>query len=591
MKATFDRVFEEWFHRIGKRPRAIAILSIAWVAIVAGVAFFWQSGSIGLVDETEPLFAEASRQMFVTGDWITPYFNGVTRFDKPALTYWLQAIAFHLLGVNEWAVRLPSAIAATLAIALTFYTVHWYLAEEDRLDNVSRPARNWTVAAIASGTIALSPQVIVWARTGVSDMLLTGSIAPSLLCFFLGYARAEKSPAKVRFYIAAYVFIALAILAKGPVGIVLPGLVILAFLLYVGEFKPVLREARPVLGAFIIAGLSLPWYVLVIWRNGWDYINSFFGYHNVDRFTGVVNGHAAPWFFYFLVVLLGFAPYSVYLPAAIARLKFWKRRDWRSLPRSRQFGLFAFVWFAVVFVFFSIAVTKLPSYVLPLMPASGILVALLWAELLSAGGNSRSFRVSAWVNVAFLSAVSIALFYVPNLLGEDPAAPDFPKLLQQSGFPDLGGIIWLLAAVAIAFFLARRDRLPVIGINLLAFSAFLLFVLTPTLFLMDSQRQLPLRQMAASIVELQKPGEEVVMVGFKKPTVVFYSHRPVTYLKLNKEAEEYIQQRREQRSPADSLLILTQPFRLPRMGLQPPEYQSLVRWGAYELIRLPIERN
>ncbi|MEG3436657.1 glycosyltransferase family 39 protein [Pannus brasiliensis CCIBt3594] len=591
MKATFDRVFEEWFHRIGKRSRAILFLSIAWLALVAGVAFFWRSGGIGLIDETEPLFAEASRQMFVTGDWITPYFNGVTRFDKPALTYWSQAIAFHLLGVNEWAVRLPSAIAATLVIALTFYTVHWSLTEEDRLDNVSRPARNWLVAAIASATIALSPMVIVWARTGVSDMLLTGAIAPSLLCFFLAYARPEKSPAKVRFYIAAYIFIALAILAKGPVGIVLPGLVILAFLLYVGEFQPVLREARPILGAFIIAGLSLPWYVLVIWRNGWNYINSFFGYHNVERFTEVVNGHAAPWFFYFLVVFLGFAPYSGYLPAAIARLKFWKRRDWRSLSRSRQFGLFAFFWFTVVFVFFSIAVTKLPSYVLPLMPASGILVALSWGEIFSGGKNSRSFRVSAWINLSFLTIVSIALFYVPNLLGEDTAAPDFPRLLQQSGLPTLGGIIWLFAAVAIAFFLARRDWLPVIGINLLAFMAFLLFVLTPTLFLMDSQRQLPLRQMAGSIVENQKPGEEIVMVGFKKPTVVFYSHRPVTYIKLNKEAAEYIQKQRQQRSPAGSLLILTQPFRLTRMGLQPPEYRSLVRRGAYELIRLPLGKS
>jgi 4-amino-4-deoxy-L-arabinose transferase-like glycosyltransferase len=91
-------------------------------------------------------------------------------------------------------------------------------------------------------------------------------------------------------------------------------------------------------GLLIILVLSVPWYVLVIWRNGWSFINSFFGYHNLERFTEVVNGHSAPWYFYFLVVLLGFAPYSVYLPAAMIRLKFWQRSHWRSQPRSQQLG-------------------------------------------------------------------------------------------------------------------------------------------------------------------------------------------------------------------------------------------------------------
>jgi 4-amino-4-deoxy-L-arabinose transferase-like glycosyltransferase len=444
------------------------------------------------------------------------------------------------------------------------------------------------VSAIGSGTIALSPQVIVWARTGVSDMLLTGGIASSLLCFFLAYASPERSRAKFRYYIACYVCVALAILAKGPVGIVLPGLIILAFLLYVGEFKNVWREMHPYLGMAVVAGLSLPWFALVIWRNGENYIDSFFGYHNVERFTGVVNGHAAPWFFYFIVVPLAFAPYSVYLPLAIARLKFWRRQEWRSIPRWRQFGLFAFFWFAVVFVFFSIAVTKLPSYVLPLMPACGILVALLWGDLLTDNPSSlKSFRVSAWVNVVLLTAVGVALFIVPKLLGEDTAAPNFPRALQESGYPTIGGIIWLVCAVAIAFFLLRRERLPIIGMNLLGFFAFILLVLTPTLFLMDTQRQLPLRQMAAEIVRVQKPNEEIVMVGFKKPTVVFYSDRRVTYLRLNQNGKDYFRDWRSKDSPSDTLLLLTQPFRLPKMELQPGDYEKVAEKGAYVLLRLP----
>ncbi|NMG07749.1 glycosyltransferase family 39 protein, partial [Brasilonema sp. UFV-L1] len=367
---------------IGKRPFLIVTLSILWLVLIGGVAFFWHLGSIGLIDETEPLFAEASRQMFVTGDWITPFFNGETRFDKPALIYWCQAIAYWIFGVNEWAVRLPSALAAMGLISLAFYTIQWHFAREDYLKQRIRPTRRWLTAALGAAIMALSPQMIVWGRTGVSDMLLVGCMDSALLCFFLGYAQPSDSDVKARWYLAFYILIAGAILTKGPVGIVLPALIIGLFLLYLGNAKTVLREMRPLTGLLITLCLSVPWYLLVIWRNGENYINSFFGYHNLERFTSVVNRHSAPWYFYFLVVLLGFAPYSVYLPLAMAKLKFWQRNYWRSQERSSQLGLFAFVWFVGVFGFFTIAVTKLPSYVLPLMPAAAILVALLWGDLL-----------------------------------------------------------------------------------------------------------------------------------------------------------------------------------------------------------------
>jgi len=603
MKLSNFHTVDQWFNKIIQRPSLAVTLSILWLMLIGWIGYGWNLGSIGLVDETEPLFAEASRQMFVTGDWITPFFNGVTRFDKPALVYWCQAIAYGMIGVNEWAVRLPSAIAAIAVISLGFYTVQWHLAKQDAAAQVKRPTRRYLTAAIASAVMALNPEMIVWGRTGVSDMLLTGCIASSLLCFFLGYASKDGSQEAVshsllpnKWYLACYVLIAGAILTKGPVGIVLPGIVILAFLLYVGKLREVLREMRPLLGILIIVALSAPWYVLVIWRNGWNYINAFFGYHNIDRFTDVVNGHSAPWYFYFLVVLLGFAPYSVYLPAAFARLKFWQRSHWLVQERSQQLGLFACIWFLGVFGFFTIAVTKLPSYVLPLMPAAAILVALLWSDYFPtpSASSSRSpqklFWFSGWANVVLFSALSVAMFQVTQLLGSDQAAPNFRQTLQNSGIAELGGFIWLLSAISVAFLLITRRWRGIIGANLLGFVAFLIVVLMPAMFLMDQERQMPLRQISAVVAQVKQPNEELLMVGFKKPSVVFYSHQQVNFIKFTKDAVVYIKNQTNLPIKAPSLLVLAEHRNIVRMDLTPDDYENLSSKGAYQLIRISFKK-
>ncbi|KAB8332436.1 glycosyltransferase family 39 protein [Scytonema tolypothrichoides VB-61278] len=584
---------------MGKHRGLAVTLSILWLIFIAGVAFFWHLGSIGLIDETEPLFAEASRQMFVTGDWITPFFNGETRFDKPALIYWCQAIAYWIFGVNEWAVRLPSALAATGLISLAFYTIQWHLARQDYLERITRPTRRWLTAGLGAAVMALSSQMIVWGRTGVSDMLLVACMDSALLCFFLAYAQPSQSEVKARWYLAFYVLIAGAILTKGPVGIVLPALIIGIFVLYLGNVKAVLQEMRLLTGLLITLCLSVPWYLLVIWRNGENYINSFFGYHNVERFTSVVNRHSAPWYFYFFVVLVGFAPYSVYLPLAMARLKFWQPKYWRSQKRSSQLGLFAFVWFIGVFGFFTTAVTKLPSYVLPLMPAAAILVALLWSDLLkdekiteqySPDSDYRPFLWTGWVNVAFLLVLAVAMFYVPQLI-RDPAAPKFSELFQQSGLSVLGGIIWLLCALILAALLVRRYYQPMLMVNVLGFAAFLVFVLTPCLFLIDQERQLPLRELSAIAVQAQQPNEELVMVGFKKPSVVFYTHKKVNYIKVSTKAAEYIQDKAVNKTQPPSVLVLAQLKKFPEMNLKPTDYKKLGTSGAYQLIRVPLNKK
>jgi len=582
MRLNDDRGFDPWLKNKGERPALAWTLSILWLLLIGFLAFFWNLGSTGLVDETEPLFAEAARQMTVTGDWITPFFDGETRFDKPPLIYWSQAIAYQILGVNSFSVRLPSALSAMGLISLGFYTL-WSFG-------VGRGAfqerRYWLCAGLGSALMALNLETIIWARTGVSDMLLTGCMAGALLSFFLGYAQPSKPVVQARWYLAFYVLIASAVLTKGPVGIVLPVLIIGAFLLYLGNGREVLREMRVLWGSLLVLMIALPWYILVIRANGWAYINSFFGYHNFERFTRVVNHHSAPWYFYFFVVLVAFAPWSVYLPVAIARLKFWQRTTWRSSHRSTHLGLFALFWFVGVFGFFTIAVTKLASYLLPLMPAAAILVALLWSDKLTQTTKNTALIWSGWLNAVLLLAVAGASFSSPYLLGTDPAIPNLGSWVQQTGLPVSGAAIGAITAVAVAVLLWRRQWRGLLSVNLLGFVAFFIFVVTPAYFLIDQTRQLPLRELSLVAAQAQQPGEALIMVGFKKPSVVFYTQRPVNYISSTKNAVAEIKKLVATQPQPPSLLILSQPKKLEQLRLHPPQYQDLGKAGAYQLIRV-----
>lgn len=595
---------KSWLQLWDKQQNKAWTLSILWLLLISWIAFLWNLGNTGLIDETEPLFAEASRQIAVTGDWITPYFNGVTRFDKPILIYWCQAIAYKLLGVNSWAVRLPSALAAIALTVLGFYTLRYFgipnpgkFQDESVTTLIKDPhitRQLWLSAWIGAAMIALNPETMAWGRTGVSDMLLSGCTGSALLAFFLGYAQDSKPEVQERWYLAFYVLAALAVLTKGPVGIVVPVLIISTFLLYLGKFREVIQEMRPVRGFLLFTAITLPWYVLVFLANGENFINSFFGYHNIERFTGVVNGHGAPWYFYFLVVLVGFAPWSIYLPVAIARLRFWQRKSWQQQPRATHLGLFAWFWFAGIFAFFTIAITKLPSYVLPLMPAAAIIVALFWSDQINRALEVKnqpkkahsSLLWSGVFNVIFLLIIAGAIFFLPRYLGYDPAVPNLRELLQQAGLPVRGGIIWALTAIGLTIVIIKRYWHLVWGINLVGFIAFIIFVITPAYFLMDHTRQLPLRELAALSNQVQKPGEELMMIGFKKPSLVFYSQRQVNYFNDPTEAIKYFQAKATNQPNLSSALIIAQPQLIQNAKLKPNQYQNLGSSGAYQLIRV-----
>jgi 4-amino-4-deoxy-L-arabinose transferase-like glycosyltransferase len=563
------------------------VWAVGGLIFVGYFAFLHNLGAIGLIDETEPKFAEAARQILVRNDWITPYFNEETRFDKPPLVYWLMAIGYQLLGVNEWAVRLPSALSALGLMGLLFYTLRRSSGDHTRLGRTSaqpQPAR-WFCAFLGAAIFALNPHSLVWGRTGVSDMLLTGCVGSALLAFFWGYVTRSQV-----WYLAFYVLTALAVLTKGPVGFVLPAIAIGLFLLYLGEFWQVVREMGLGWGLLIVAEIIVPWYVLVIVANGDAFINSFFGYHNLQRFTQVVNGHDAPWYFYFAIVFLCFAPWSAYLPIAIARLRFWQPSVWKSQPREARLGLFALCWFIGILGFFCVSVTKLPSYVLPLIPAAAILVALLLtADFCLSVPNTKFLRLNAvcrWLNVGMFLLLAVAFFTLPGWLGYDPAAPDLDEVLPKTGLLVVAAIVWFGATIAGEWLLWGKQGRWMWSVNVVAFCAFLILALHPMYLVVDRERQLPLRQLAALIPQVRQPGEEVVMIDLSKTSLVFYSQQPIVFRIRPESAVGYIQESIQKAPDIDTVLILGQERKIGKMGLKSSLYRTLGKVRAYQLVRV-----
>lgn len=595
LNRSFKTILESWENH----PKLTWGVSIVGLFLLSAIAFLSHLGDISLIDKTEPMFVEAARQMHLTGDWITPYWNGETRFDKPPLIYWLIVIAFQTVGVNEWGARLPSAIAAILSTFLVFYTLLSFggLISLETESARTRPPFNsprlrgdigggawWGMAMMA-----LNPAWIAWGRTGVSDMLLASSITISLLAFFLGYAQPQTRQQK-GWYFIFYSFAALAVLAKGPIGIILPILIIGGFLTYTQQWQRVLWEMQLVKGSLVFLIIAVPWFILVTMANGQAYLDTFFGHHNFERFTSVVSNHPGPWFYYFPVILVALLPWSVYLPVAIYQVKFWKIQDLRSQDRSQHLGLFALFWLMIIFVFFSLSATKLPSYILPAIPAGVILISLWGNQQNHIESNqnkiSLPFLITGLINVIILLVLAIASLISPKLVGDD--TPNFSQLLESSHLTTLSGIIWFIASGITLYCLLRPQWRRAVWVgNALGFFAFMALVALPVGQLLDTQRHLPLRQLSTTVRQVYQPNEPLLVIGVFRPSLVYYTQQNIEFMTYN------IQQRLLKlfpvNTPVDTILIITRPKDIAKLGLQYSDYQLLQDQGDYQLIRIKVK--
>ncbi len=581
-------MLKTWWQSFEKNPKQCWLISIFGLILISWIAFFLNLGIMGVMDKTEALFVEVAHQVYLTDDWITPRWNWQTFFDYPIWGYWMVALSFKFFGVSEWAARLPVALTAIAVVILSFYTLRYFgLNKQDKQLEVRQL---WIRAWIGTAVVALNPGWIGWGRTSVTDMFLSGAIAMTMLSFFLGYAQPEKPKIQQRLYLITPIFAAIAVLAKGPVGLLLPILAIGIFLIYVRQFKTVLLELKliPMIAIFLV--ITIPWYAAATKINGSEFIGTFFGMSNFERFTSVIYRHAGPWYFYLPYCFILLLPWSIFLPLAIARLQFWRRKIWTSTPRNRQLGLFCLVWFVVILVFFSVAATKLAGYILPIVPAGAILITLFWGEemLINKSRNSQQwpFLISGIINTLLFFLLAIAAFMSPKLTGNDPAFPTFGATLEASGIPLIFGIILTGLGIFSTILLIKKSYQPWFwSANLLFFITLLIFIVPPLAPIMDSQRQRPFRELSKVVGKVAKPQELVFLMGYPRYSLVHYSQHRVEFLDDVNFAIDYLKDPTKI-NQLSTVLIVTEPKFIERFGLKNRDYKLIDEKGVYKLIRI-----
>jgi 4-amino-4-deoxy-L-arabinose transferase-like glycosyltransferase len=347
----------------------------ALLLTVGAALFLVNLGGPSLWDVDEGRNATAAVEMLESGDFIVPTFNATLRSHKPVLLYWLQVAAYRVFGVNEFAARLPSALAALLALLLTY-----------ELGRRLFEATTGLLAALVLGSTAL---FCASAHFANPDALLNAFVVLTLFFFWRGYARSSRG-----WFIPAGAAAGLAFLTKGPTGLLLPGAVIVLFLTWSGRLRLLLD--RRLLGgmlAFVLVGL--PWYVWVGVETKGQFLREFFLTHNYERAVSVMEGHRGPPYYYLVVLLVGFAPWSVFLVLALW-YAFWSTllRPWAAFRGAWVHAAerhdepagtgqatavegyrFLVCWVVVYVGAFSVATTKLPNYILPLYAPAALLTA------------------------------------------------------------------------------------------------------------------------------------------------------------------------------------------------------------------------
>jgi len=517
------------------------------VLVFAAVAVGIDNMERPLANPDEGRYSEISREMALSGDWVTPRLNGIKYFEKPPLQYWASALSFKLFGVNDYTARLYVALAGFATIALVGF--------------IGRRLWGWDMALASMIALACSPYFMALGGIVTLDMGLTLWTTATLFCY-LGAEHARERPrTQLRWMLFAWAAMAMAVLSKGLVGIVFAGAAML-IVVFLRRERAALARLRLIPGLIVFFAIAAPWFVAVSMAND-EFAQFFFFHEHFARFLTTTHRRVEPWWYFLPIVALGFLPWMFALPAAVIHA--W--REERAAPFQPL--RITLLWCAFVVLFFSASGSKLPAYVLPVFPP----LALVLGRYLMLAPEKR---LALWSGLVI--PVAVALVVVAWRLPQS-AKDEWTRGMYVEARPwaVAAAAVLLIGAILTTALLIRRQRWLALVIATFA-----------TILLMDcgeeAYEELTPRQSGVEVAAKMKAQARLdsrfYFVGHYEQTVPFYLGRTLQLFDYEDEfetgqkAEARFAKRElhefppEWQRPGDALAIM-----------QPRVYEQLKRQG------------
>ncbi len=502
-----------------------ALLLLALLAL-SGLLFFLGLGDMGLTDRDEGRNAEAGREMFESGDRLTPTFNGDLRVAKPVFLYWLMDWSYRLFGVNEFAARFPSAL-----FGVGLILIHYLFLTHQR---------DRTIALFGALMLLLNLEILGLGRMALTDSVLIFFTTASLYGLWLGL----HGEGGVRRWIwVFYIGMALATLTKGPVGFAVPLVVAALYLTWTRRWREYWQKGVPLAGILLFILLAAPWYAAMFLVHGEAYASGAKA-NTIGRFLSPMEGHHGTIFFYLPVLLLGFFPWSALLPVPLYRtLKDWYRlRRARTQPNptgTSELDLFAALWVVGVFVFFTVSSTRLPHYIGPLFPAAALLTASYWSRCLQ-DPTTKGIRgsIHLMMGMGYLLAIGFACLPTLYTTYASKMVREFP-LAGQVGLgngPYLAATVLLLGMALVGYLGLNEERRGgafwAAGGTLASLVLIVIVIVTPQI---NRYVIAPPQELAYAAGLNLDPQDQFIAYGTTRPSSVFYAKRKTLFVPIGEE--------------------------------------------------------
>lgn len=512
-----------------RKANKLFIKNILFLSVIGFFLFFYGNNLVTLFDNSETNYSAVAQELINTNDYLTMHYNGENWYVHPPLYFWLSSSLCEIFGWTEFNLRFFEAFFGLLGIFVT------YLLAKKFFSN-----RTAFYSALILGT---SVYYNIISRLAIFDTLLNFFILLSIYLFLSAYYNREK---KFVYFFLFAISSCLAVLSKGPIGLVHPGIVIIPFLIIKKDLK-FLFDYKVLINFILFLLLTVPWYAHQLINHGQAFFDFALKDYTWFRFFGTVEGQTGPIYYYFLVSLL-FLPWIFYIPLAIK--KFFKKDILTSTSKQSGFILFSFLFIVITFIFFSVAKTKLPNYIFSLFPFLSILI----ASALQSNKNRK---------LAIFCSLSLVIFQLILIINVFTLKLPYPyqseALLLQVLFIALF-IIYTLLAI-----LVTRNKIKLAIVTLttgtILFLMFLFHIFFPSL---EKYKE------SKTFVELIKPinsSYTLINCGGYSPYLMYYLNHQVIHVNTSKDLPEI------NKGITTFIIFSNEEFKITKLSL--PEYTLL----------------